>query len=479
MPNLRFSSLAFACAVTALCSAAAFPASEGDLDVSFAGTGIATMSFDIGTYRSDLGTAVIPLPDGSLRLVGSITLGAMAEPRALAVGGITATGALDTTFGGGDGRVDYTWGSSVWDLVAAAVLPTGEIVLAGSVKWSLTDYDFLIVQLLADGSLDPRFGGGDGYVTVPFDVNPGGDLFDLASSLDVTSSGDILVAGSVKRAGSDWDMAVVRLTPTGALDPDFGDGTGKIVVAIDAGGYAGQDQALAIFPSGAGQIVLVGSCENGAASDRDFALVMLDQGGHLSPSFGSGGKLVLPFNLVASGLDDANGGTADGLGRLFAVGRAENAAGHTEAAVACVTLTGAPCSGFGSAGKVHFPLAASPQGYEQLTGAAVDDLGRLVASGSAYGANRDVAVVRLLPNGNLDTTFAGTGKRVVDLNHGPGGDDDEALGLALSDGRPVVVGATEYNGADDDFFVLRVWVALLFADGFEGGTFEGWSSSSP
>lgn len=456
--------------------AASLPGSEGGLDTGFAGDGVVTIPFDIGAYKSDLGTSIVALANGGLVVAGSVTLTDTGAPRAMAAAQLTASGAADTTFGGGDGRVDYTWGLSTWVLVAAIGLPEGEVVLAGTIQWSLTDMDFLIVRLLPDGSLDPRFGGGDGWTSVPFDVNPGGSIFDIASSLYATPSGDLLVAGTVKRAGDDWDIGVARLTPGGSLDMSFGDGTGKVVVAIDAGGYAGQDQALAVFPSGEGGIVIVGGCENGGTTNTDFAIVLLDQGGHLIPSFGTGGKMVLPFDLVPSGLDYAFGGAADGYGRIYAVGRAELSGGDLQSAVACVTTAGEPCAGFGVAGKTHFPLAASPSGDEQLNAAVVDDLGRLVAAGTARVANRDAAIVRLLPSGALDPSFAVAGVRIVDLDHGPGGDADEAYGLALSAGMPVVVGTTEYVGVDEDFFALRLFVALIHADGFERGTFEAWQA---
>ena len=472
----RSLALFVALALPGLSTPAALRGADGDLDLAFGGDGIVTIPFDLGGFHSDLATGVVELAGHRLVVAGTVTVGDFATPRAIAAAQLSASGALDSPFGGGDGRVDYTWGTSTWNLVAAARTPEGEILLAGSVQWSLTDMDFLVLRLMPDGTLDARFGGGDGYVTVPFDLNPGGELFDIASALMLTPSQDILVAGTVKRAGGDWDMAVARLTASGALDASFGEGSGKVVVAFDAGGFAGQDQALAIFPSGHGAIVLVGGCEHGGTSNTDFAVAMLDQGGHLVASFGAGGKVVLPFDLVAGGKDYAFAGAADRRGHIYAAGRAQSATGDTEAAVACLTWTGAACGGFGSGGKVVFPLAASPQDNEQLTGVAVDDAGRIVASGTASGVNRDAAVVRLLPSGALDTSFAGTGVRVVDLAHGPGGDDDEALGLALSGGMPVVVGATEYNGVDDDFFVLRLWVGLVHADDFECGTFEDWSA---
>jgi uncharacterized delta-60 repeat protein len=467
----------------ALAAPLAAQLADGVLDPTFGGGGIVTLPFDVGGAGFDLGTGVAHLPGDRLLLAGSITTGSSLWPRALAAGQLSWTGGLDMAFGGGDGRVHYSWGSSVWDLVAAATTSQGKVVLAGSVQWSESDLDFLVVRLLADGSLDPGFGGGDGWVSIPFDVNPGGEIFDIASSLFVTADDGIVVAGSASRSTDDWDFAVARLTASGALHPTFGGGTGKVVIPIDAYGYSGIDQAFSVFPSADGAIVVVGTCESGSAGNFDFAIVEIDYGGNLVPAFG---KVVLPFDLVFRGADWAHAGAVDARGRILVAGEAMGNSNLTRAAILCLTpTTGALCPDFGSAGRVTFPLSASPQGGEKITGIAVDDLGRILLAGTAVpntAANRDVAVARLLHNGALDPSFAGgTGIRIVDVysGSGPGQDVDAALGLVLAAGKPLVVGAAEWESPDHDFFALRIWVSLVQADGFERGTHEGWSHSAP
>lgn len=450
---------------------------DGDLDTSFGGTGVVAITYDLGAAASDYGTDVLATDGGRLLVSGVVATGAIGEPLALAAGQLVANGALDVGFGGGTGRVHYSFGPDHWSLVRAARTAQGEIVLAGSVQWRADDLDFLVVRLQPDGSLDPGFGGGTGFVTVAFDSDPGGENWDIASSLMIAPDGDILVAGTVHRGSGDWDMGVVRLQPGGALDPAFGSGTGKVIVAFDVGGHALKDQALAIFPAGNGSIVLVGACENGSASNTDVAFAMLDGEGHLLGSFGGTGKVVVPFDLAIGGEDYAYAGASDGRGRLYAAGEALDASSRKVAAIACVTWSGAPCPGFGSSGRVFFPIGSPPQGDERLTGIAVDSLGRIVAAGDAVRANRDVAIVRLLSNGTLDTSFAVGGARIVDIDRGPGGDDDQTYALRLVSGKPVVAGAAQYNGTDYDFFVLRVWVSLVFADGFETGSVGAWSSA--
>lgn len=74
---------------------------------------------------------------------------------------IRPRGALDTTFGGGDGYVtlDLTGAEIAYDVT---VQPDGKIVVAGRSPRGLT-----VVRFLSDGSFDGDFGGVSGIVFVP------------------------------------------------------------------------------------------------------------------------------------------------------------------------------------------------------------------------------------------------------------------------------------------------------------------------
>ncbi|MND09240.1 hypothetical protein D3C83_324020 [compost metagenome] len=43
-------------------------------------------------------------------------------------------------------------------------------------------------------------------------------------------------------------------------------------------------------------------------------------------------------------------------------------------------------------------------------------------------------------------------------------------------GRPVALGPAEWNGLDFDFGFVQLTENLVFADGFQSGFFERWSS---
>ncbi len=101
--------------------------------------------------------------------------------------------------------------------------------------------------------------------------------------------------------------------------------------------------------------------------------------------------------------------------------------------------------GFGSAGAVFTPVGSGTS-YAHATALQRD--GRIVVAGYGIaGSSSSFAVARYLPNGQLDTSFAGSGTLATAL------DSDSAAGLALAiqpDGKIIVGG---YSG--DNFALVR------------------------
>jgi uncharacterized delta-60 repeat protein len=81
-------------------------------------------------------------------------------------------------------------------------------------------------------------------------------------------------------------------------------------------------------------------------------------------------------------------------------------------------------------------------GVDSARAVLVQPDGRIVVAGG--GAGGSFCVARLRPNGALDTTFGSGGKRVIDF----GGDDESAYGAALqADGRIVLAGGSDLRVA--------------------------------
>jgi len=415
------------------------PALVGGLDPSFGTGGSVTTDFGF----TDAAAAVAVQADGKIVAVGSAD-GGSAD---FAIARYNPDGTLDTTFDT-DGKVDITLGG-IDKATAVAVQADGKIVVAGYTNGTgATEFDFAVVRLNPDGSLDTTFDA-DGKVLIGFNIGGAGRQDDKANAVAIQADGAIVLAGSVERAGlDDVDFGLVRLLPTGALDATFS-GDGKAVVAFDLAVGFREDVANAVAIQSDGKIVAAGYAQK-SATDFDFAVARLDAAGALDPSFDGDGRATVDFGfddrasgvviqsdskIVVAGTDD--GGAADfALTRLNTDGTLDatfNAAGTGAIGSAPGKLT----FNFGSLGVVERANAVALQGDGKIVVAGFTALDGVV------GNPNNIAVARVNPDGTLDATFGTDGKAAIDL-----GGDDQAFGVALqSNGRVVVAGSTAGNFA--------------------------------
>ena len=122
-------------------------------------------------------------------------------------------GSLDTSFGGGDGKVITPIGGGDEPGNSVTLQPDGKIVVAGY-SFNGTNNDFALVRYNADGTLDTTFGGGDGNVVTPIGTNQ-----DVGYSVTVQPDGKIVVAG-YSRTGANEDFALMRYN-SGRLTRSF------------------------------------------------------------------------------------------------------------------------------------------------------------------------------------------------------------------------------------------------------------------
>lgn len=272
---------------------------SGALDATFGSSGIVTTSIGTG---NDYARGVVIQPDGKIVVAGSAYGGSDLD---FAVVRYTISGALDSTFGNG-GIVTTPVGLENDYANSVAIQPDGKIVVAGSFN-SGSDRDIAVVRYTASGMPDSTFGT-NGIVTTPI-----GSGNDYAGGVAIQSDGTIVVAGSTD-SGSDDDIALVRYTASGALDPTFGSG-GIVTTNISSG----DDFAGSIASQGGGKIVVAGQAHNGV--DYNFALLRYTGSGALDPTFGSSGIVTTPIGL---GKDYASGVAIQPDGKIVAAGRSNN-----------------------------------------------------------------------------------------------------------------------------------------------------------
>ncbi|GAB3469330.1 hypothetical protein GCM10027321_38560 [Massilia terrae] len=376
-------------------------------------------------------TGLATMADGRMLTLSLMDMVANGDNYTTALARHNPDGSLDTSFGsGGMVLLPVSFGSVI---APPVVLADGKVLMAVSSTWA-PGADFKVVRLNADGTVDGSFGtNGAAIVSL-------GAGSDTPTKLMVQADGKIVVAGNAGSA-SGGDMAAVRLTASGQLDTAF-NGTGTLVVAASAG----IDRASAAVLQGDGKLLLAGTAAG--ASDLDFALVRVNADGSLDTSFGSGGKVLLP---VGTGDDRAYSVVVQGDGKILLAGDAFNGAA-ADLALARFNADGSVDTSFGSGGKVVLHQSGAVDRGQYML---VQDDGKIVTAGWSGGTANGGAltVTRLNADGSLDSGFGNHGVVALALQ----GMDNRAAGLALVNGKLVVLGISSFNvDADASMALVRL-----------------------
>ena len=361
---------------------------------------------------------------------------ALCVPVALAASTRPA-GELDPTFGD-HGRVLVRVGENS-DTADAVVQPDGKVILAGWVsdaQPAQAGTAFLAVRLNSNGILDNSFGD-HGVVRTRISLGERDSAY--ASAIALGPGGSIVVAGTAYKEGV-HDVAVVRYTPSGALDTGFSDDGIK---TLDLG----PDSRLAdVAVQSDGKIVAVGNAGHG------FLVLRLLPNGGLDDTFGSRG--IVDSNVGdPSYRDSAAGIEILPDGAIVVAGTADwdypsYIPVPTDFAVVRYSSNGQRDPAFGVDGIVVTP---GPQG-EWAAGLVAAPDGKIIVVGSQgwpsagprYPGKSSFHLARYLPTGALDSTF-GTGGVVTTSFTEESPDESSPRSVSLtSDGK--IVAAGEYTG---------------------------------
>ena len=345
-----------------------------------------------------------------------------------AAAGAVRAGALDRSFGVNGRAVTQT------ELGGASWLHTHVHLAEGPDETIVAAVGDTVFRFLADGSLDTSFGEG-GKLTID---DPEGLPFSL-HDLAVDGQGRIVLAGAVELPEEILVSyigpsihgpltAVIRYTPDGELDPDFGEGTGYVISQLNQpplNSYydkAATSAEQVIFGPG-GDLTLVGGLGEYASDSIRTAfemnprlIVRLAANGRLDPSFGGDGV------ISESGLA-ALSAVAPYGSKLLASGRQPPRVAELQSeALTRLMPDGSVDRSFGDDGRVR--LFAPPLG-----GIAVDRFGRIVVLGGR-------GVLRLTRHGTRDRRFGHRGGTTVKL---PGESNLSAVSIESS-GRILLAG---------------------------------------
>ncbi len=453
--------------------------SDGSLDPGFGTDGVVQLPFGVPTNGVQVGFGCVIQPDHAI-VVAAPIVGRYGDLTGVGVvARLLSDGSLDSSFGdggfvvtgpgttatslaltasgeilvGGNGRVirllaDGTVDSSFGD--DTPVAPTlGRILELAALpdQTTLAVGNRSIARLTDDGALDPSFGV-DGIVELPSEGS-GDALYSLA----VAEDGKFLVGGSwTPSSGGNPLMWIGRYLSDGTPDATFAGGT---VGDPEAGGQA---YGVGLDPSG--RIVASGYTQIGEVYGRS---ARFDADGNLDTSFGQGGIGTNFYHVLFSNI------VFESDGAFTAVGSGLSSLGGLGSGFSPV-LTRTDASGnadatFGSDGEVMFGAGGS---FDRAHAVAVQPDGKLLVGGWAFDGG-GVGVVRLLEDGQLDTSFADGGRlvRSDNLNY--------VSSLAADAAGGVLVGGLSAGRDFPGFVVERYLDSGELDSGFGSGGVAGGS----
>jgi uncharacterized delta-60 repeat protein len=401
----------------------------GSLDTAYGNNGVAFAGKLTDNDRSE----IFAQPDGKIIVAGGGTA-------RWSVARFTTSGTTDQTFatnglwfaGVGEGYLMDTIRSIAYDA------STGSAILSGSIQVFGAN-TFCTIKLTKDGGVDTTYNPNGilyktGWTTTDYSQTTGGNAM-------ITLSDDsIVVAG---KTGADG-------TPSFSLFRFQADGS-QLTNWASAPTFPANSRAYVLTVQSDGKIVAGGQASN------EFALARYLPDGTLDTTFDSDGKLITDVGSMASSIFAI--GVQNG-GKIVAAGTTTNSS--DDFVVARYLSDGTLDTTFGTNGLV---VAEMTSGARDLIEALLiqEDQKIILAGSSESNGLTQFAVMRLLPDGTLDTSFDVDGKVLLSFG-GSGTREDKILAATLlPDGKIALAGYEDSGG---------IAIAVLNPDGSADTNFD-------
>lgn len=278
------------------------------------------------------------------------------------------------------------------------------------------------------GGLDEKFGA-HGVRKIALE----GAIHDI----EVKRDSSIFLCGYVQR-GRNRDVWIMHVLKNGKTDPDFGI-QGVVTLTIQE-----QDVAQQIVVLDDGGLLIGGTTYSPTIFDRDIFLLQLNKKGRLDQAFGSRGSMLIDlskddrFKSMALRPD----------GRIVLAGNVK----PDQLSRYCImrVLPGGKFDpAFGNEGSVILPIGIDQSYLEELK--LLED-GSIIAGGNARISHDDpgfdLAIVKLLPEGQWDPTFGDNGVSFQNL-----GGADYFGGMAVQEDQQLLIAGI--CGKDAHVFRIR------------------------
>lgn len=311
-----------------------------------------------------------------------------------------------------------------------AIDDNGKYVSVGA-TYNNTNSDFAIIRTDASGIFDNTFGD-SGFVVLDVD-----SVENVLQSVALQSDQKILVCGFVNYGSGDHDAFLARYNSNGTLDTGFGE---QGTVQIQMGGSSDSSCAkLAALPTG--KILVGGYVHNG--QNKDFALMRFNSDGSVDATFGVSGLSQIDFNSEHDEIIDLE---ILATGKILVAGYATTISPtgkREDFALVRLNFNGLIDLGFGTTGKVTTNVGGASNN-NSLSDILVYSNGQILAVGESHdGTFQNIAVVRYLPNGNLDALFDADGIVISVV----GSDNALASSVLLQDDQKILVAGSAVLGS--------------------------------
>ena len=374
----------------------------------------------------------------------------------LCVSRLNVNGDFDSTFNN-DGTCFISMGpqQSIGGMTPKVkIAPDGKIIVINSGNSTGgANLDMMICRLDTNGFSDNSFNG-NGVLFI--DMTGTNTQPDGLNSVDIDANGNIWAAGVTRVGGTPLDnqLAVIKVTPSGQLDPSF-DTDGKKL--FDPTTSAEFGRGIKIQPDG--KIVAAGK------SGANMFVIRFDSTGALDNTFNSTGALTVQFNLSS----DIGAMDIDSQGRIILGGQLVTSAANV--AVARILPSGAFDSNFGFNGKYTFNVGG--QG-SAITDIHVQSDNKIILGGYTEDSTgtTDFMATRVDENGVIDITFNGLGFVKQSINSGSANEEGNGMAV-MSDGRIMMTGTIIISSAiNEDIGVIRLLPVLSSGTGLEENNAE-------
>ncbi|AEI68483.1 hypothetical protein [Corallococcus macrosporus] len=414
---------------------------DGTQDTTFGAGGVTHVDFGTGRdgTRDSLWDVRVDATDRIVLFGNKRADGTRADTDRV-VARLTATGALDTTFG----SAATPNGFSVLNLSNlndgmryGLVQPDGKIMASGYTSMptgvgAQAANRIVLQRLNDDGKADETFGWKGVVTSAPFqaqsETNPEWGMAE-AYAAGMQSTGSYVTTGYGRSASSGTvDLVSFRYTAEGNLDPTWG--TGGAVV-LDLAGDNDRGRNLVVLNDD--RVLHVGS-GTPSAQNIQAMLLMQTADGQPDTTFAPEGYKV--YGLERS--EQAFFGVAKSADGNWAAAVGYRAGGDegTDAILAII-----PTGGTGTEVVKATPISTTEN--DRFWSVAFDSDNRIYAAGFVTeGGDNHMVVARFTTDGNLDPTF-GTGG-IAKVNVVTAATEETARGIAIqSDGKIVIGGPVE------------------------------------